>query len=751
MSFSRLENIFGVTLMGESSPNMVVGEKYRISVLTPWLIRFEYQESGCFSDAPTQKILCRNLGKVNFEVQEHKDEIILTTSALVLRYRIGAPTASSLSIVQKKSPDQHTIWYYGVEDKGNLKGTCRTLDDCKDSFPLESGLLSQNGYAIVDDSESLELLPSGYVAPRTERVDLYYFGYGRNYTDCLKDFFRVSGAPPTIDKAYLGNWWSRFWEYDHASFIELADRFASEDTPLAVQILDMDWHLVDIDPAYGSGWTGFTWNRELFPTPQKTLQHHKDSGIKVALNLHPSDGIRAFESAYPAICKTLGLDPEKKLPIPFHVSDPNFMNAYFTEIIDANESIGVDFWWIDWQQGTVSLMEGLDPLWMINHLHYLHKRESQSEGIIFSRYGGLGSQRYPIGFSGDTHITWDVLQFVPYFTATAANVGYNYWSHDIGGHMQGINDDELYVRWTQFGVFSPIFRYHSGKAEYIEKLPWKYNAQVRDIAKEYLRLRHKLIPYMYSENSKTGETGKSLVRPLYHDYPEDMKTYEAPNCYLFGSEMLVAPVTTPIDAKTGLAATQVYLPEGDWYDGEGRRYGGGRYYRVFSKLHETPLFYRSGAIVVQDPSYQTSHLKLSEVLDVHIYPGSSQYTIVFDSGVSDTIKVTDHGGSIDIRVTGNSEHQYSVTLKGREHSAITARHGSTSIPYAQIQYLFCKEEFLQLLYNTSLDNLTKGKITEYAPLYDTNTSSIDRIRMIDSLGIDPDVGDVLREYICSME
>jgi alpha-glucosidase (family GH31 glycosyl hydrolase) len=150
------------------------------------------------------------------------------------------------------------------------------------------------------------------------------------------------------------------------------------------------------------------------------------------------------------------------------------------------EEEGVDFWWIDWQQGNTTKIEGLDPLWMLNHYHYLDSRRSGARGLTFSRYAGPGSHRYPVGFSGDTVISWDSLAFQPYFTANASNIGYGWWSHDIGGHMMGYRDDELYLRWLEFGVLSPIMRLHSTAIEVLGKEPWKYRADICENAEKWL-------------------------------------------------------------------------------------------------------------------------------------------------------------------------------------------------------------------------------------------------------------------------
>ena len=136
------------------------------------------------------------------------------------------------------------------------------------------------------------------------------------------------------------------------------------------------------------------------------------------------------------MAEDLGKDWENEESIDCDVADPDFLDAAFRYLYHPNEEQGVDFWWIDWQQGVESRVPGLDPLWMLNHYHYLDSERGGKRGLTFSRYAGIGSHRYPIGFSGDTIITWESLDFQPYFTANASNAGYGWWSHDIGGHMR---------------------------------------------------------------------------------------------------------------------------------------------------------------------------------------------------------------------------------------------------------------------------------------------------------------------------
>jgi alpha-glucosidase (family GH31 glycosyl hydrolase) len=251
--------------------------------------------------------------------------------------------------------------------------------------------------------------------------------------------------------------------------------------------------------------------------------------------------------------------------VPFDITDEKFAAAYLDVLHHPQEDIGVDFWWIDWQQGELSDIPGVDPLWVLNFLHFIDSARDGRRGLTFSRYAGPGSHRYPIGFSGDTIITWASLRFQPEFTATASNIGYGWWSHDIGGHLHGVRDDLLTVRWAQLGVFSPINRLHSSSNPFLQKEPWAYPRQARDAIGAALRFRHRLVPYLHSMNHRAAH-GEPLVQPMYYGYPSDSAAYEVPRQFLFGDSLLVAPITDPDDAVTLLGSTRVWLPEGRWAD-----------------------------------------------------------------------------------------------------------------------------------------------------------------------------------------
>ncbi len=620
----------------------VVGD-VRITVISPRLIRIE---QGAFTDDATTVVLCRSFCPCKPVLSRQGDAVQIDTGVLQLHYRAGDPLAQ-LTICRQEHPA--FTWHYGQKPLQNLKGTTSTLDCVDGECPLEDGLCAIDGFACIDDSTSPRMTQDGWFAGRESCTDVYFFGYGHDYTAAVQDYYRLTGVPGMLPAFALGNWWSRYHAYTDAEYLALMDSFRQHDVPLSVGIVDMDWHLVDVgDEVYGDGWTGYTWNRELFPDYRAFLRALHDRGLKTALNLHPALGVRPWEKQYEDMCRALGKDPAEKKSIPFNCLNPDFLRAYFEVLHFPYEKDGVDFWWTDWQQGSdypaiagedyrKSDIEGITPLWMLNHMHYLASQRpesSVSRGMIFSRYSGYGSQRYPIGFSGDTTISWASLKFQPYFTATASNVGYGWWSHDIGGHMNGVRDDEMTARWVQLGVFSPIFRLHSTNSIFTGREPWKYNKRAECVMSDFMRLRHQLFPYLYTMNHRSHAELLPLVRPMYHVHPECSEAYQVRNEYWFGSEMIVSPITDPVDSSD-LAPAEAWLPEGLWTDAmTGYIYKGNQRLTVCRPLEEMPIFLKAGAIVpMQTHVPQSRQLGGASQMEIIVAPGASNcFTLYEDDG-----------------------------------------------------------------------------------------------------------------------
>ena len=607
--------------------NTVQGKNYRFTLLTPCLIRMEYREDGKFEDRPTQSVWNRRFDAVPHRLVKDGEGFELFTDRMHVIYSGGPFSKNSLMV--KAIGGLHPFganWYYGEED-GNLGGTARTLDGVNGACALQDGILSQNGCAVLDDSKSLILTEDGWIAPRQgDGVDIYLFTYGNDYKEALNDFYRLTGKTPMLPRYALGNWWSRYYAYTEDSYKELVTRFEKEEIPFSVGVIDMDWHLVeDVDPKYGSGWTGYTWNKNYFPDPERFMTWLHDHGMRITLNLHPADGIRAYEEAYPAIAAELGnVDTANEAPVDFDITSKKFLEAYFKCVLHPEEEKGVDFWWIDWQQGNTTKLPGLDPLWMLNHYHYLDSARDGKRPITFSRYAGPGSHRYPVGFSGDTHMTWDSLDFQPYFTSTASNIGYGWWSHDIGGHMLGYKNNEMAARWVQFGVFSPINRLHSSKSEFMGKEPWRYPMEIGAVMTDFLRLRHSLIPYLYKMNHRAYAENIPLILPMYYSYPQNREAYGVKNQYEFGTAFMVAPITTPKHSGVNRGKVQVWLPEGLYIDFfTGMIYSGGRTLDMYRDIHSIPVLAHAGAIVPMTREILgTAAVHNPETLAIRVYGGA---------------------------------------------------------------------------------------------------------------------------------
>lgn len=648
--------------------NTVSGRCFRFTLITDRLIRLEYSDKGCFADDASQTVFFRDLGQVDFSVVRQERHLYVSTEKLTLCYEEGKPfSENTLSIRLREEPA--STWHYG-EDFEDLGGTARTLDRTDGSVPLGRGVCSRFGFSVIDDSDTMLLGEDGWVKVRRDlaATDVYFFGYGYDYVGAVRDFMRLTGTPPMLPAYALGNWWSRYHKYTQDEYIHLMERFKAEDIPFSVGVIDMDWHVVDIpeeqreeEEAFKSGWTGYTWNTALFPDYKAFLKHLKGLGLHTALNLHPAQGVRKHEAMYTEAARAAGIDPDSGKRVPLNVLSPKAMADYFDILHHPYEKQGVDFWWMDWQQGTdywwihkpntlgvfEDPRERLDPLWMLNHLHIADIGRNGKRPMFFSRYSGPGSQRYPVGFSGDTRITWDALRLQPYFTATASNIGYCWWSHDIGGHMHGYRDEQLAVRWLQLGVFSPINRLHSTSNAFQLKEPWTYGKEAEAVMGRWLRLRHRLFPYIYAMNRRCHKELLPLVQPMYYSHPKCSASYEVKNQFWFGSELIVAPITEPNGQKDLLGRAEAWLPRGDWFDFEtGLRYHSerGRRIELFRDLDHYPVLAKAGAIV---PLYsyapRDNSLACSEDVEIRVFPlADGAFELYEDEGEGQGYAEGDH-------------------------------------------------------------------------------------------------------------
>ncbi|MBR1962136.1 MAG: DUF5110 domain-containing protein [Alistipes sp.] len=665
--------ILPFTALAENDPKanekaQVVAGNARFTVLTPQMIRMEWSEDGKFEDRATLTFVNRKLDVPQFKVRQTRSKVTITTSNVTLTYIKGAKFSAENLKAEILVAGKKVVWHYGDKDTQNLMGTTRTLDgyygfdtpkNRKSRSLMEHGLLSRAGWTVVDDSKRHLFVPVDShwkqwveCRPEGDRLDLYLFAYGHEYTKALKDYTRVAGNIPLPPKYVFGYWWSRYWQYSDNELRDLVETMRSLDIPLDVLIVDMDWHetwgLSRKNPKrdeYGQrvGWTGYTWKKQLFPSPENFLEWCHKQNLKTSLNLHPASGIQPYEEPYKRFVEAYDWKEVGK-SVPFKMSEQKWADAYFETVLGPMEKQGVDFWWLDWQQWVHSkYVKDLNNTFWLNHTFDHHMAEKGNERpMIYHRWGGLGSHRYQTGFSGDTYIAWEVLQFLPWFTATASNVGYGYWGHDIGGHMfhkedKKEIDPELYLRWLQYGVFTPVFKTHCTKDRIIERRIWQFPNHMFDM-RAAMHLRYALVPYIYAAARETFDTGVSMTRPMYYSHPEYDLAYTSKDQFMFGGDLLVAPIVTPTDKVTGLATRKVWLPKGEkWFNMvSGKLYeGSDSEVEIHCALSENPYFAKAGSII---PMYPKSVRNLQQTLNSYLLTfvpgGDGETTIYEDDGKS---------------------------------------------------------------------------------------------------------------------
>lgn len=637
------------------------GKNARFTVMATNLIRLEYAEHGIFLDAPTLAIANRSMSPTNCSISIDKQSIEIKTDELTMSYKdTGEGFTSENLKIKYNVGGINGDWCFGSIDNGILAGTLRTLDQMDgeqlvqnngknvitweiDDAKLEyttpefiPGYISRSGYTLFDDSKSIPLSEFNerkepWVAEPRKGLnhDLYFAAYGEDFYRGLKTMAKILGKQPIPPRFSFGLWFSRFWEFTDRDLEEIIETHDQFNIPLDVMVIDMDWHKL--------GWTGYSWDPTFFPAPGDTLAYIQDKDIKITMNLHPAEGVAKHEDQYAAMCQDMGVLPDSGETIGFDCTDPKFIDAYFRHLHHPFEDQGIRFWWMDWQQGQKSAIEGLDPLPWINELHWrdLARRFPDRRPMIFSRFGGPGAGRYPIGFSGDTHISWNSLAFQPYFTATAANIAYGYWSHDIGGHF--MTDDtapELYTRWVQFGTYSPVLRLHETKSTEDHRFLWNYKRPYQDVLIATARKRYQLLPYITSESYHCWQNDTSICMPMHYEYPRSEDAYLAKDQYFFGRQMLVMPITKPADPQTELSKVKIWIPEGEWIDFcHGIKHQGPKWIEESYALNQIPIFVQPGSIWVEQKTTQRTGVGSYDNLEIIVVEGSDgQYIWIEDDG-----------------------------------------------------------------------------------------------------------------------
>lgn len=597
---------------------VVMGNNYRFTILTDRLIRLEYSVNGVFEDRSSQNVIFRNFERPMFVVNESDTLLQINTKYFTLSYVKNKPFDSSRltpgNNLKVLLNDTDKTWYYGHPEARNFGSISYSLDDFVGNLKLDKGLYSTDGFCVLDDSTSLVLEKNGEYVPRNNNIDMYLFMYKRDFGLCLKDYFDLTGYPSFIPRYTLGNWWSKNEKYNNNDIAKIIKKFKENEIPLSVIMLGDKWHN-NID--------NFSFDETILNSKNLIGLLHSNN-IKLGLTINPSLKVTKESSHYAELSKYINENEISFVPL-----NMAKLGLYFNTYIRNLSNLGVDLFSIDYNN-----INDKNTLWLFNHFHFVDMILSKNKrGVILSRNPKMATHRYPITYTGKTIVDWNTLNALPQYTLSASNSGISYVAHAIGGYYKGIEQEELYMRYIQYATFSPFLILASDEGKYYKREPWKWNSLRLSVIREYMQIRNKLIPYIYTECYNYYHRCIPLIQPLYYKYSA---IYDEPlykNEYYFGSEMLVCPITKKKNTVINRVVQRIFVPEGLWFDFKtGKKYPGDKYYMCFYKDDEYPVFCKAGAIVPLSLDNTTDNPKNLEVV---VFPlANNSYIMYEDDGIT---------------------------------------------------------------------------------------------------------------------
>ncbi len=612
------------------------GDKYRITVLSDVLIRLEYNEEGIFNDYPTLFAINRNF-KVSpiYTVKEDKKFLNISNDYFVLEYVKGKPFESSKltpdSNLRVSVKDTDKIWFFNNPEVRNFKGAPERFDDSK-NHNLSKGLYNTDGFASFDDSLRPVFVSDGTVKKNPSNgIDVYLFVYKDNFQKALNSYFELTGYPALPPRFAFGVCWNKNEDYNSEDIDNIISNFKKEQMPISSILLGDKYRQVDQNNKIISN---FEISKEKFPNITNSINYYHSKDVFFGLELKPTLGVLPADFNYNEFKQMLNLTKDGQIPLNIYNTK---VLSLFINILNHLNDLGIDYFWLDdiFDDKTLEFM----------FMHYIYTNSLKSEkrrGYILSRNPNIAAHRYPVSYSGKTIVSWDTLKYLPFYNLTSSNIGLSYWSHDIGGYKEGTEDTELYTRYVQLGTYSPIFRFASKEGKFYKREPWQWDIKTKSIVRDYIRLRSKLIPYIYSGAYRYTNEGKPLIRPVYHAYKE---IYDEPlyiSEYYFGDELLVCPITESKDSIMNRVVKRVFIPEGTWYDFKtGKKFPGGKRYVTFYKDEDYPVYAKSGAIiplaVLDDTNLNST--KPPKKLEIQVFPGESNtFNLYEDDGVTNLYK-----------------------------------------------------------------------------------------------------------------
>lgn len=526
---------------------------------------------------------------------------------------------------------------------------------------------SPKGYGVFWDNYSVttftdNLMETAFDSESGKCSD-YYFMYGSSADQVVKCMRDLTGQAQMNSLWTYGFWQSREKYESQEQLLEVVKKYRDLKVPLDGII--QDWRYWGADDA---DWNGLMFNNPLFPDPKQMIDDVHKMNAHIAISVWPQFGrntqvYKEFKDKNMLL--SFNLWPgDVRLYDPFN---PNARDIYWDYLNKNIYSLGMDGWWLDATEPEISDNDvnkynqptyagpfrdvaNAYPLATVGGVYDHNRKIAGNKRVyIFTRSAFAGQQRYGANsWSGDIKSSWEVLHNQISAGLNFSICGIPYWNTDIGGfnsceyYPEGVKDPrfrELYVRWTQFGAFTPMMRSHGTCTpreiyQFGEQGSWEFNT-----LEKYIRLRYKMLPYMYSVAWDVTSNGGSFMRALFMDFPNDKNVFDINDQFMFGRSLLVAPVTEPMyvdnDRKEdfGMIKTKkVYLPEGtDWIDfWKGNKISGGQTVHREVPIDIIPIYVKAGSILPIGPDVQYAEEKKWDNLEIRVYPGADGEFLLYE-------------------------------------------------------------------------------------------------------------------------
>ena len=526
------------------------------------------------------------------------------------------------------------------------------------NIPFYLGLNHGRGYGLFFDNSARGQVDFGTTTPGITRFEAqcgelrYYFFYGPQLSDVLDRYTDLTGRmimPPLWALGYHQNRWSY---YPEDRVREIAREFRTRHIPCEAIHLDID---------YMDGFRCFTWHPDRFPDPGKLIADLHAQGYKVVTMLDP--GIKVDPDYW--VCKE-GLEKDVFCTYPDGkpYSGPVWAgNSYFPDYTSPR----VREWWGELYRGMVDL--GIDGFWndmnepaitsgshdntmpdvvqheldghgsdhrLAHNVYGMQMARATAEGVmrlrpserplVITRSLWAGSQRYNMHWLGDNYSDWASLRNTMQLVMNMGLSGIAFTGPDTGG-LAGTPDGELLIRWNQMSVFTPFFRNHTAKGTANQE-PWAFGEACERLSRQFIELRYRLLPYLYTAFWQSTQTGLPIIRPLFLHFQDDEHAAAIDDEYMCGDAFLVAPVY-----ERGATSRRVYIPKGHWYNfWDHTLTAGPQITHLPAPIRHIPLLVRAGSIVPTWPVMQYTGQKPVQTLTLHVYPGSGTSWLYEDDG-----------------------------------------------------------------------------------------------------------------------